>query len=75
LVQHYFDSRGIARVYQMTFTDKVWTLQRLAPPPDFSQRCTGIFDDDKNTIVGRWESSNDGANWSPDFELTYTRLQ
>ena len=73
-VQHYFDSRGIARIYQMTFADKVWTLQRIAAAPDFSQRFTGTFGDD-DTIVGRWESSRDGSNWNPDFDLTYTRVR
>ncbi len=29
--QHYFDSRGVARVYAMTFRDGVWTLLRDAP--------------------------------------------
>jgi hypothetical protein len=73
LLQHYFDSRGIARVYEMTFADNVWTLQRFAAAPDFSQRFAGTFTDD--TISGRWESSSDGANWNPDFALTYTRVQ
>jgi hypothetical protein len=73
LLQHYFDSRGIARVYEMTFVDKVWTLQRFAAAPDFSQRFAGAFDDD--TIGGRWESSSDGRNWKPDFALTYTRVK
>ena len=75
LLQHYFDSRGVARVYQMTFADKVWTLQRFAAAPDFPQRFTGTFDDDSNTIVGHWESPSDGSNWSHDFDLTYTRLR
>src|SRR5438067_11398801 len=43
LLQHYFDSRGVARVYEMTFADRVWTLERRASPPDFSQRFTGAF--------------------------------
>ena len=33
-LQHYFDSRGIARVYAMSLEDGVWTLWRDAP--DFS---------------------------------------
>ncbi|HYY81368.1 MAG TPA: DUF1579 family protein [Actinomycetes bacterium] len=73
-LQHYFDSRGVARVYEMTFAGKVWTLQRFAAAPDFSQRFTGTFDDDNDTITGRWESSSDGSNWNHDFDLTYTRL-
>ncbi len=32
--QHYFDSRGVVRVYAMTLADGVWTLLRDAP--DFS---------------------------------------
>ena len=74
LLQHYFDSRGVARVYEMTFADNVWALQRIAAAPDFSQRFTGTFDDAGTTIVGRWEISNDGSHWNPDFALTYTRL-
>ena len=72
-LQHYFDSRGVARVYEMTFADHVWKLRRLAP--GFSQRFTGTFGDDDNTIVGRWEISRDGATWEHDFDLTYTRTR
>ena len=46
-----------------------------AAAPDFSQRFTGTFDDDHNTIVGRWEISSDGSTWNHDFDLTYTRLR
>jgi len=74
-LQHYFDSREIARVSEMTFGDNVWTLERHAATPDFSQRFTGTFSDDGNTIVGRWESSTDGSNWAPDFDLTYMRVR
>ena len=59
----------------MTIADRVWTLQRVAAAPDFSQRFTGTFDDDDNTIVGRWEISSDGSTWNHDFDLTYTRLR
>jgi dihydrofolate reductase len=33
-LQHYFDSRGVARVYKMSFEDGVWKLWR--DEPDFS---------------------------------------
>ena len=75
LRQHYFDSRGVSRVYEMTFDDNVWTLERYAAAPDFSQRFTGKFDEDARTIIGRWESSSDGSNWNDDFDLTYTRVR
>src|SRR3954470_13656521 len=42
-VQHYFDSRGVVRLYAMTFDGRTWTLTRLEPdfsPLDFRQRFT-----------------------------------
>jgi hypothetical protein len=74
--QHYFDSRGVVRLYAMTFRDGVWTLLRDSPdftPLDFSQRFTGRFSADGNTILGTWEIG-DGSNWKKDFDLTYARV-
>ena len=51
--QHYFDSRGVARVYEMTLADGAWKLSRDGS--DFSQRFTGILSKDANTIAGSWE--------------------
>jgi hypothetical protein len=74
-LQHYYDSRGVERTYHMTFVDGLWTLERIAEQPDFSQRFTGRFSHGGDSIVGRWESSTDrGASWSPDFDLTYTKV-
>ena len=75
LVQNYFDSRGVARVYDMAFDDKVWTLHRFATEPDFSQRFIGRFSDEDDAIVGQWERSDDGSTWSHDFDLIYTRVE
>ena len=75
--QHYFDSRGIARVYEMKFEDGVWELLRVKrdfTPLSFSQRYIGQFSDDGERIEGRWESSNDGSNWELDFHLNHVRL-
>ena len=75
--QHYFDSRGVNRLYAMTFDDGVWTLLRQTPdfsPLEFSQRFTGRLEDGGTTIRGRWDSRPLGAEeWQPDFELTYLR--
>ena len=71
LAQHYFDSRGVARVYAMTITDEAWTLVR--EHPGFSQRFFGTFSDDGRTIEGRWEKRLDDANWELDFPMTYTK--
>jgi hypothetical protein len=76
--QHYFDSRGIARLYAMTFDGEVWTLRREKPdftPLSFSQRFTGRFGDGGRTIRGAAENSHDGgATWELDFEITYTKV-
>ena len=69
---HYFDSRGVARVYQTDVRDGVWTQWRDVP--GFSQRFNGTFSDDGNTIAGRWELSTDDLNWEHDFDLTYERV-
>jgi len=74
--QHYYDSRGVVRLYAMTFADGVWTLTRESPdftPLDFRQRFTGTFGADGNTISGAWESGRDGGGWQHDFALTYRR--
>ena len=39
--QHYYDSRGVVRLYAMSLADGVWTLTRESPdftPLDFRQR-------------------------------------
>lgn len=77
-LQHYFDSRGVARVYRMSFEDDVWKLWRDSAdfsPLDFSQRYTGTFGDDGKTIAGRWEISHDHKTWEHDFDLTYVRIE
>jgi hypothetical protein len=76
--QHYFDSRGVVRVYEMAFDGTVWKLWRSSPdfsPLEFHQRFEGGFSSDGNMISGRWESSPDGSRWKPDFELTYTTVE
>jgi hypothetical protein len=74
--QHYYDSRGVTRLYAMTFDTRVWTLTRESPdfsPLDFAQRFTGTFSADGNSISGAWEKRFDGGDWHHDFALTYRR--
>ena len=72
-LQHYFDSRGVARRYEMSLRDGVWKLWRTAEAPDFSQRFTGRLSDDGNTIDAKWEICHDGSTWEHDFDLVYKR--
>ena len=74
LQQHYFDSRGVHRVYEMTLDGNVWTLEREGP--DWPQRYVGEISDDGNSITGRWERGEAlGAPLELDFEMNYTRLR
>ncbi len=68
----YHDERGVARVYQMSLRDGLWTLWRTTP--DFSQRFEGRFSEDGQTITARWEKSSDGSTWEHDFALRYTKV-
>jgi hypothetical protein len=70
--QHYYDSRGVERVYMMSLDEGVWKLWREAP--GFWQRFTGVFSADGTTIEGTWEMSPDGSEWKHDFRLTYTKV-
>jgi hypothetical protein len=75
-LQHYFDERGVARVYKMSLEDGTWRLERTKPdfsPFDFSQRFVGTFTDDGTRIDGTWEIAHDHRTWEKDFDLIYSR--
>ena len=74
--QHYFDSRGIARTYAMTFDGRVWTMARDSAdfsPLEFAQRFIGTFNDSGDEIRCRFEIRHGGRDWEHDFDLTYMR--
>lgn len=76
-LQHYFDSRGEARLYAMSFDGRRWTLERTKAdfaPLMVAQRYTGTVSDDGATIDGQWEHSQDGEQWELEFTLTYRRI-
>jgi hypothetical protein len=75
--QHYYDSRGVVRLYAMTLAGGVWTLTRESPDftaLDFRQRFTGTLSADANTISGTWQRGLGGSGWEHDFSLTYRRV-
>lgn len=67
----YADERGVARIYQMRLDGGMWMMWRDSP--GFSQRLTGTFSADGNTISVHGELSRDGAQWEQDLDVTYTR--
>ena len=76
--QHYFDQRGVVRLYAMTLAGSVWTLTRTAPdftPLDFCQRYVGTISADGAAIDGRWETAPVGTeDWELDFHLAHRRV-
>jgi hypothetical protein len=75
--QHYFDARGVVRLYAMTVSNGSWTLVCDQPdftPLDFSQRFVGAFAGGTDRIEGAWEMSAQGDAWRHDFDMSYTRV-
>jgi hypothetical protein len=82
---HYFDSRGVYRIYEIRVTNEAWEIARNvaasdAPEigreaPAFSQRLTVTFEDDDNTMEGRSKISFDDEKWQDDLQITYHRSQ
>ena len=73
LSMHYFDSRGVFRVYNVAISDSEWRIWRDAP--GFSQRFTGTFSEDGEMIAGQWEASEDDVHWAADLRIEYRRAQ
>jgi hypothetical protein len=75
--QHYFDSRGVTRLYRMTLSGSEWILLRTEPdfsPLVFAQRFVGSIADDGRSVEGAWEQSHDGGTtWEHDFGLRLER--
>lgn len=77
-VQHYFDSRGVKRLYEMSFEGGVWKLWRTEPdfsPLDFHQRFSGNVNRAEDLIEGSWEQSAGGVHWEHDFSLIYKKRE
>ena len=82
LHMHYFDTRGVHRIFELSVTDESWevTMDRRAPAgafasPDtpFSQRMTYVFEDEDRTMSGTGSLSYDNVNWEDDLRITYRR--
>jgi hypothetical protein len=67
----YADDRGVSRIYDMSFADRVWKIWRESP--GFRQRFVGRVSADNRTIEASWEKATNGGAWELDFDLTYTR--
>jgi hypothetical protein len=73
VVMHYFDSRGVARIYDAELHDGVLRLSR-DDDPEFVQRYAGHFSADGRTVTGAWENCRDGTTWNHDFDVIQTKV-
>ena len=67
---HYYDSRGVHRIYGLAFDGAGLMLWRDAP--GFQQRFAGTLDGD--TLTGLWELCRDGSTWNDDLAVTWHRI-
>ena len=79
---HYFDSRGVKRMFLTALEGSAWTIWRAPGEdwngpdgPGFNQRFIGEISADGDTIDGRWERGlgDAGDEWVIDFPITYRR--
>lgn len=72
LTMHYFDSRGVFRVYRATMEDGVWRFWGDGPS-GFSGRFSGSLSEDGDTLSGLHQLSRDESTWEDDLAITYRR--
>jgi hypothetical protein len=79
---HYFDTRGVHRIYDVKVTDEGWEMAMdrdspassfASPDERFSQRMNFTFEDDNRTMTGKGRLSYDDVTWVDDLEITYSR--
>jgi hypothetical protein len=71
LTAHYFDSRGVFRIYRVAMEGD--TLRMWRDAPGFSQRLEAKLSDDGTTLAGVWQLSRDDETWADDLAVTFTR--
>jgi hypothetical protein len=81
---HYFDSRGVMRLFMMAVEGSTWKMWRAPGEdwkgphgPGFNQRFIGEISPDGKSIEARWERGmgSAGDEWEIDFPLNYYRKQ
>jgi hypothetical protein len=74
LQMHYFDVRGVHRLFELSVTADGWSIAMpLRDDSPFAQRMTYTFDDAEHTMSGKGQLSYDGVTWEDDLETTYRR--
>ncbi len=69
---HYFDVRGITRVFDVQIDASGWSTIRL--DPEFSQRTTSRFEGSDAMDTTGEDSRDHGVTWRHDFTMRSTRV-
>ena len=72
LTMHYFDSRGVFRIYEISIDEQAWRWYRDAP--GFSQRLNCEFADGGDTMEGTSQLRR-ADTWEDDLQITYRRAR
>jgi hypothetical protein len=72
---HYFDTRGVYRLFELTITPDGWSITRDKGSEQFGQRMAFTFDSTDQTIDGRTQLCHDGVTWVDDLMTTYRRSE
>jgi hypothetical protein len=66
---HYYDSRGVSRVYEISIDADSWHIWQNTA--GFSQRFNGMAADGGDAILGGWQLCRDDSQWNDDLQITY----
>lgn len=70
---HYFDPRGVHRVFAVEVDANTWRFSNNVP--GFSQRFVYTISGDGDGIAGQGELSlDDGGTWEDDMTITFRRI-
>jgi hypothetical protein len=72
LTAHYYDSRGVFRIYGIEMEGD--TLRMWRDAPGFSQRMEGTLSEDGATLTLVGQLSRDDETWDDDLATTFTRV-
>jgi hypothetical protein len=82
LHMHYFDTRGVHRIFKVTVTRDGWEIAMdrhsaagsfVSPNTPFSQRVTYTFEEEDRAMSGKGRLAHDDVNWDDDLQITYRR--
>jgi len=63
-----YDNQGNVNAYQANLQGREWTISGR------TERFTGAFSEDGNSLTGKWELSDGGGNWAHWMDIKLTRI-